>query len=366
MAVMRTACIVAALGATAYAVDDWRLAALVSAVAAALLTRSITAVAAGGAAGVHFAVAPEHFGEWWGFGLFFVLCAETQLAWALSWRVRAPRGGAVASALLIVVWLVTRTTGLPFGPEPGEPEAIGAADLVTVALEAVTVAAVLVTRTRRPTQMIRISTAVAALVVTGALVAGAVAATPSHPMTMKHQAMTAAGLRVTLDQLLGEHAALAMNATNQGYSGQKSFASTAKQLDRNSVALSQAIGSIYGAKAGNAFLNGRFMWRDHIRFFVAYTVALAKDDQAGQAKAVTNLKLYTVKFGDFLAGATGLPKLAVRGDLLGHVFELKNQLDAYAGGRYAQANALYHAAYDHMFMTGDTLASAIAKQKHLQ
>lgn len=188
----------------------------------------------------------------------------------------------------------------------------------------------------------------------------------SHMSSMKSSKVTAAGLRVTLDQLLGEHAALAMNATNAGVSGSASFPAVAKQLDRNSVALSKAIGSIYGKKAGNTFLNGAFMWRDHIRFFVDYTTAVAKKDTAAQNKAVANLKTYTVKFGDFLAGATGLPKLAVRNDLLGHVLELKNQLDAYAAGNYAKANTLYHGAYNHMFMTGDLLAGAIAKQKNLK
>ena len=104
------------------------------------------------------------------------------------------------------------------------------------------------------------------------------------------------------------------------------------------------------------------MWRDHIRFFVDYTVAVAKKDKAGQAKAVANLKTYTVRFGDFLAGATGLPKPAVRNDLLGHVLELKTQLDAYAAGKYGRAAGAYHDAYNHMFMTGDLLAGAIAKQ----
>src|SRR5581483_5472253 len=177
--------------------------------------------------------------------------------------------------------------------------------------------------------------------------------------------LTVGDLRVTLDNLLGEHAVLAMNATNLGVTGSKSFPAAAKTLDQNSVALSKAIGSIYGAKAANVFLNGKYMWRDHIKFFVNYTVATAKKDKAGQAKAVADLKTYTVKFGDFLAGATGLPKAAVRNDLLGHVLELKEQLDAYAAGQYAKAASLYHAAYNHMFMTGDLLAGAIAKQKGL-
>jgi hypothetical protein len=45
---------------------------------------------------------------------------------------------------------------------------------------------------------------------------------------------------------------LAMNATNAGVTGSKAFPATAKTLDRNSVALSKAIASVYGTKAGNA------------------------------------------------------------------------------------------------------------------
>jgi hypothetical protein len=139
----------------------------------------------------------------------------------------------------------------------------------------------------------------------------------------------------------------------------------AKSLDQNSVALSKAIGSIYGTKAANTFLNGKFQWRAHINFFVDYTVALAKKDKAAQAKAVANLKRYTKEHGAFLAKATGLPTLAVQNDLLGHVLELKNQLDAFAKGNYTKSTALYRDAYQHMFMTGDLLAAAIAKQKNL-
>jgi len=188
-----------------------------------------------------------------------------------------------------------------------------------------------------------------------------------HTMhTHKATALSAADLRITLDRLLGEHAVLAMNTTNLGVTGSKAFPAAAKALDRNSVALSQAIGSIYGRKAGEAFLNGPFMWRAHVKFFVDYTVATAKGDAAAKNKAVANLQTYTVKFGDFLATATGLPKLAVRNDLLGHVLELKGQLDAYANHQYGKAATMYQHAYDHMFMTGDLLAGAIAKQKDLK
>jgi hypothetical protein len=215
-----------------------------------------------------------------------------------------------------------------------------------------------------------ITAALVTIAVSGLLVAGAFAASSrpamSDSMTANAKStLTASELRVTLDNLFGEHAVLAMNATNAGVTGSKSFPAAAKALDNNSVALSKAIGSIYGAKAANTFLNGKFMWRAHIKFFVDYTVAKAKRNMAGQNKAVANLKQYTVTFGNFLAGATGLPKLAVRNDLLGHVLELKGQLDSYASGNYTKAASQYHAAYNHMFMTGDLVAAAIAKQKGL-
>ena len=190
---------------------------------------------------------------------------------------------------------------------------------------------------------------------------------PSMHMTHSSAAaVTASDLRSLLGRQFGEHAVLAMNATNAGVSGSPTFPAIAKSLDANSVAISKSIGSVYGAAAAKTFLDGKFMWRDHIRFFVAYTTALAKKNKAGQAKAVANLKRYTVVFGNFLATATGLPKLAVQNDLLGHVLELKNQLDAYAGKRYTKAATAYSAAYAHMFMTADLVAGAIAKQKNLK
>lgn len=208
----------------------------------------------------------------------------------------------------------------------------------------------------------------AMLVVSGLLVGGAIASSKQSSMPARGgmaKTMTAESLRVALDNLFAEHAVLAMNATNAGVTGSKSFPAAAKALDRNSVALSRAIASVYGAKAGNTFLNGKDMWRAHINEFVAYTVATAKHDKAAQRKAVAKLKQYTITFGKFLATATGLPKTAVQNDLLGHVFELKGQLDAYAAGKYKKAAAEYHAAYNHMFMTADLVAGAIAKQKHL-
>jgi hypothetical protein len=214
----------------------------------------------------------------------------------------------------------------------------------------------------------------------GALTTSSTRSVPQHDghgamagMHMSHMSHSTAGtasakavqLRLTLDRLLGEHALLAIQATQRGYVGGKDFGAIAKQLDANSVALSKAIGSVYGAAAGKQFLDGKNLWRAHIRYFVDYTVALAKKNAAGQRTAVANLMTYIRTQAAFFAKATGLPKQALVNDLTAHVLQLKGQLDAFAKGNYAQSYALTDGAYEHMFMTGDLLSAAIAKQKGL-
>src|SRR3712207_4584680 len=112
-----------------------------------------------------------------------------------------------------------------------------------------------------------------------------------------------------------------VNATRRGYDGDKDFAAAARALDRNSIDVANAIGSVYGAKARNQFLNGKLLWRDHIRFFVDYTVASKAGDKAGRNRAVGNLRGYVEAFSSFLARATGLPKAALRASITEHVMQ---------------------------------------------
>ena len=182
----------------------------------------------------------------------------------------------------------------------------------------------------------------------------------------RHQAPSpdtaAADLRVTLDRLLGEHAVLAIAATQKGLRGEPDFKAVAGILDKNSVELANAIGSVYGDEARKEFLDGNSKWRDHIGFFVDYTVALANKDRAAQRKAVGDLRGYIESSSSFLAQATGLPQPALRQAVTQHVLQLKGQIDAYARGDYAKSARLTRTAYKHMFMTGDTLAGAIVEQ----
>jgi hypothetical protein len=97
-----------------------------------------------GANVLHLAALPEHLGEWMWAGIFFavVAAAEWMAAWALITRpdARRARLAVVLSLATVAVWAVSRTVGLPFGPDRGQPEAIGWADAICTGLELITAA----------------------------------------------------------------------------------------------------------------------------------------------------------------------------------------------------------------------------------
>jgi hypothetical protein len=145
---------VAAVGAALVSFHAWGLVAvLATALVAGLmglrqglpLPLVVAASATAGSALIHFAVAPEHFAEWWGLGLFFVVCGQVQIGWALllgRFRGRCMLAvGAAGSLFLVLLWALSRTAGLPFGPDPGLPEPASLPDVLSVLLELAAAAA---------------------------------------------------------------------------------------------------------------------------------------------------------------------------------------------------------------------------------
>jgi hypothetical protein len=175
------------------------------------------------------------------------------------------------------------------------------------------------------------------------------------------QQMKSADLRVGLNTTLQEHVYLAAAATDAALGGrQQQFEGAAAALDLNSVALSKAIGLVYGADAESAFLA---LWRKHIGFVVDYTVAVATKDKTKQDKAVNDLLGYAGDFGAFLNSANpNLPKDVVAGLVKTHIVTLKDVIDAQAMGDQPLAFAKEREAAGHMKMIADPLADGIAKQ----
>ena len=100
------------------------------------------------AALIHLWVMPEHFEEWWGYGTFFLISAVAQGAYGAA-LLRWPRRpllllGIGGNVSIIVLYLLTRTVGVPFfGPHAGEVEGVGVVDLFATTSELALVVALL-------------------------------------------------------------------------------------------------------------------------------------------------------------------------------------------------------------------------------
>lgn len=104
--------------------------------------RTVLVMSAAALAVVHLGEAPAHFSEHVTSGLFFVGVAAYQLWWAATMAVRPSRSVLLAAAGnlgVVVVWVLSRTAGIPLVPGGDDVEAIGYPDVVALALEGVVV-----------------------------------------------------------------------------------------------------------------------------------------------------------------------------------------------------------------------------------
>jgi hypothetical protein len=149
----------------------------------------VLGAAALGAGVIHLAFAPEHLSEYLPLGIGFVAAGVLQLLWAGVLVVRdSPRWllfGGLLSLAFVGVYLMSRTVGLPLGPEAFEPESFGLSDLICCALE-LPVGLVAIALARRPGALrSRLGARWAAVLVAGFLVVSsasttALAASGSH------------------------------------------------------------------------------------------------------------------------------------------------------------------------------------------
>jgi hypothetical protein len=136
-----------------------------------------------GAAAIHFAVTFSHFSEYMLYGVFFLVIAWAQLIWpvVLVWRPsRLWLGlGMAGNAVIVAVYVASRTTGLPFGPDLHDTEPVGALDVVSCVLEVTLIAgcAALAWRPRLADRPTRLRSSLAAVVSLAAVPALVIAVT---------------------------------------------------------------------------------------------------------------------------------------------------------------------------------------------
>ena len=102
--------------------------------------RVVLAALLAGAAGTHFAMVPAHAEEWLAEGIAFAATGWAQVVLAVAVVVRPTRRvlglGILVNLLVLAAYLLSRTAGLPFGPESGESEPFAFIDVLTAVLEA--------------------------------------------------------------------------------------------------------------------------------------------------------------------------------------------------------------------------------------
>lgn len=115
----------------------------------------VAALGSGAAGCAHLSVAGDHLAAWWGYGAFFLLVGSAQLVAGLALvraaRDRLVRANVWGNLVLILLYVASRTVGVPIGPEHAghRLEPAGPLDLVTVATEVLIVFALLPVLPRR-------------------------------------------------------------------------------------------------------------------------------------------------------------------------------------------------------------------------
>src|SRR5712691_938067 len=154
-------------------------------------------------AAIHFAVAGQHFQQYWLYGVFMLVVAWLQLLWAIMAMARPSRlllgGGVILNVGVVAVYVVTRTIGDVIGPGAHSVEQAGFGDLLCTALEAIVVAGcawLLIARTDHRVGRQHLVTAPAAVgAITATLVSVAlVAGGPELGMNMSASARDGCGL----------------------------------------------------------------------------------------------------------------------------------------------------------------------------
>lgn len=89
---------------------------------------------------IHFVAMVEHIGVEWELALFFALVGAVQVA--AGWRIyrgeddaRLLKLVAVGSVLVALLWVFSRTTGIPVGPQAGSTSEVGVGDTIATLLE---------------------------------------------------------------------------------------------------------------------------------------------------------------------------------------------------------------------------------------
>jgi hypothetical protein len=167
-------------------------------------------------------------------------------------------------------------------------------------------------------------------------------------------------LRSAFAMLLGEHLELIIDVQRATFAGKPQFEAAAAQVNANTTALTKAMAGIVGPTKAAEFQTA---WANHVEGLMAYTAAVAGNDQNAKAVAKQNLDGFAERlalyFSDIVRNVLGAEPLTEA--VTAHDAHLINHVDAYAAKRYDQAQEMELEGYQQMLGVANTLVAAIQR-----
>jgi hypothetical protein len=165
-------------------------------------------------------------------------------------------------------------------------------------------------------------------------------------------------LRSAFAMLLGEHMELIVEAQRATFAGAQEFQAAAAQVNANTTALTKAMAGIVGPTKAAEFQRA---WANHVEGLMAYTAAVAGNDQAAKTVAKQNLDGFAERLGLYFSDVVRnvLTADPLTDAITAHDQHLINHVDAYAARDYPRAQQLELEGYQQMLGVANTLVGAI-------
>jgi hypothetical protein len=167
-------------------------------------------------------------------------------------------------------------------------------------------------------------------------------------------------LRAGFAMLLGEHMQLIIDAQRATFAGAPEFRAAAAQVNANTAALTRGMGAVVGPRKAAEF---QAAWANHVEGLLAYSTAVAGNDEAAKAAAREEMRGYSSRLALYLSDVVRneLPLAPITSALGEHDQHLVDQVDAYAAKRFDTAQAMELEGYEQMLGVANTLVGALQR-----
>jgi hypothetical protein len=167
-------------------------------------------------------------------------------------------------------------------------------------------------------------------------------------------------LRSAFAMLLGEHMELIIAAQRATFAGSPEFRAAGTQVNANTTALTKGMGAIVGPRKAAEFQSA---WAEHVEGLMAYSTAVAGNDEAGKEAAEQNLSGVAQRLALYLSDIVRneVPVEPLTDAISAHDTHLIEQVNAYAARNYEQALRAEREGYQQMLGVAGTLVGAIQK-----